>query len=145
MRQANTRLPDDTYEEVMDYAEENDISKSEALRRSIRTGIQVEKSGLTRKEEEKEAVTDGGRKEPIRNTLTYLNALWGLVGILGLVGGFVLPGSWASQSFLVALSSVILTGTTSVILWTEVPERIDRRGVSMVGGVKKKIWGKEDV
>jgi len=42
-----TRLPADTAEQVNDYIEDREISQSEAIRRLVETGLEVEPRGLT--------------------------------------------------------------------------------------------------
>jgi hypothetical protein len=136
MKQANARLPDDVYEEVMEYAEENDISKSEALRRSIRTGVHIEKEGLTRKRkatenEEKEPVADGG--EVMRRMFAFLDALYAFLG-LGSLAGFLVLGymghPWSLRILAFSLCNFMLLGVLSIVLWSSIPEKIDRWGYS---------------
>lgn len=63
------RLPADTLRWVEQYADDHDLSKSDALRRMIEKGVDLEEAGLTvaasqknqpEKEEEKETIADGG-------------------------------------------------------------------------------------
>lgn len=57
------RLSQDTKEEVVEYADEHDISQSEAFRRLVRKGKEVEESGprLGLSGESSEFITDGGQ------------------------------------------------------------------------------------
>jgi hypothetical protein len=125
---------------VEDYAEDNGLSKSGGARKLLYEGM--DREGV-KPDRDKKAMTDGGRRTTIRDSLTYLNALWGLMAVLGFVGIFVLPGRWSYQSLLVALASAVLTGGLSVVLWTNIPERIDRAGVSAVDGLKERLSGEK--
>lgn len=134
----------------MDYAEENDISKSEALRRSIRTGIQVEKSGLTRKEEErmkeeeKEAVSDGGTIT--RSILTEVASIWSVAGIWSfLFLAFAIPLPLAVPDniqvglILTGILSLLFAVMTFLTLQSDYPEKADRVLVSRISRIRGKV------
>jgi predicted DNA-binding protein len=88
------RLPPDTLERVQRYADDHDLSKSDALRRMIEKGVDLEEAGLAvaasqktnQEEEEKEAIADGGFLrlsdhpwiDPIINVVDY-SALFGMI------------------------------------------------------------------
>jgi hypothetical protein len=62
------RLPTDTLERVEQYADDHDLSKSDALRRMVKKGVDLEEAGLTvatsqkptEDSDEEEPIADGG-------------------------------------------------------------------------------------
>jgi uncharacterized membrane protein len=62
------RLPTDILERVEQYADDHDLSKSDALRRMVKKGVDLEEAGLTvaasqkptEDSDEEEAIADGG-------------------------------------------------------------------------------------
>ncbi len=61
--QRSFRLPPDVAEAVDDYAEEHGITKSEAYRRVIKQGIEVQQSDVTVIQGTERTVPDGGQLE----------------------------------------------------------------------------------
>jgi predicted DNA-binding protein len=59
--QRSFRLPPDVAEAVDQYAENNEITKSEAYRRVIKQGIEVQQSDVTVIQGTEQALPDGGR------------------------------------------------------------------------------------
>ena len=61
--QRSFRLPPDVAEAVDQYAENNEITKSEAYRRVIKQGIEVQQSDVTVIQGTEQALPDGGQLE----------------------------------------------------------------------------------
>jgi len=61
--QRSFRLPPDVAEAVDQYAENNEITKSEAYRRVIKQGIEVQQSDVTVIQGTEQPLPDGGRLE----------------------------------------------------------------------------------
>lgn len=132
------RLPSDTLREVEQYAEEHDLSKSDALRRMVKNGVDLEKAGLTvaasqneqTEETGKEPIADGGSLlRPVLKATTGLSLgigglLFFTIWIVGIMMRFPLP---IDQMFGLMLSAFV-TGTIFFLpTMTRYPERIDRR------------------
>jgi hypothetical protein len=104
-KQYQTRLDPDVADRVEQYADENDLSNSEAVRRLVRTGIETV-GGPTRDEiaadldeirseirgvrDEVEDTDDGGGLFRARQSGTILVLL--LSAVLGLLVGILAPG-----------------------------------------------------
>jgi len=129
------RLPADTLGRVEQYADEHDLSKSDALRRMIQKGLDLEEAGLTvaassrpsRSNEEKEAVADGGLLrlsdhpwiDPIINFCYYLSLIAGVL---------------TTAAFIASLLPVSLIGTAgAVILVTLIVLGVVVLGIDIVG------------
>jgi len=65
--QRSFRLPPDVAEAVDSYAEEHGITKSEAYRRVIKQGIEVQQSDVTVIQGTEQTVPDGGQLEETQN------------------------------------------------------------------------------
>jgi predicted DNA-binding protein len=65
--QRSFRLPPDVAEAVDEYAEEHGITKSEAYRRVIKQGIEVQQSDVTVIQGTERTVPDGGQLEETQN------------------------------------------------------------------------------
>jgi predicted DNA-binding protein len=65
--QRSFRLPPDVAEAVDSYAEEHEITKSEAYRRVIKQGIEVQQSDVTVIQGTERTVPDGGQLEETQN------------------------------------------------------------------------------
>jgi len=78
------RVSQDTKAEIEEYADEQDISQSEAFRRLIRKGSELENSGITisiGKEGDESLVTDGGAiTEEIARNRSKINQVKEQVG-----------------------------------------------------------------
>lgn len=116
------RLPADTLRWVEQYADDHDLSKSDALRRMIEKGVDLEEAGLTvaasqktteEPEEEKEAIADGG-------FLRLSDHPW-IDPIIRIVDYSALSGMILSftslLSIFVAVPLVESVGTTGLALW----------------------------
>ena len=90
MKQANARLPKDLYEELEEYAEEREISRSEAVRRCIDSGLDVERSDvdITMKREKDTVRGSAGQGGNLFNVIQTLL----LMGILGFLVIFIIGG-----------------------------------------------------
>lgn len=134
------RLPNDTLRRVERYADEHDISKSDALRRMIEKGVDLEEAGLTvaasqsatEKEEEKEMVADGGQVfRPMFNFVAALYAFMSLSIFVVLIGSYytgymsALPVDPMSLlSFMT--TSLLVVAALVLFLYSDYPERIDQ-------------------
>jgi predicted DNA-binding protein len=65
--QRSFRLPPDVAEAVDEYAEEHSITKSEAYRRVIKQGIEVQRSDVTVIQGTERTVPDGGQLNETQN------------------------------------------------------------------------------
>jgi predicted DNA-binding protein len=65
--QRSFRLPPDVAEAVDEYAEEHGITKSEAYRRIIKQGIEVQQSDVTVIQGTERTVPDGGQLDETQN------------------------------------------------------------------------------
>jgi len=65
--QRSFRIPPDVAEAVDQYAESNEITKSEAYRRVIKQGIEVQKSDVTVIHGTEQTIPDGGQLEETQN------------------------------------------------------------------------------
>lgn len=116
------RLPADTLRRVEQYAEDHDLSKSDALRRMIEKGVDLQEAGLTvaasqttasESEDEEEAMADGGFIrlsdhpwiDPIIRTVDY-SALFGVILAFASV-----------LSVLVAIPLMESMGEAGLVLW----------------------------
>jgi len=139
------RLPADTLRRVERYAEEHDISKSDALRRMIEKGVDLEEAGLTvaashqPDEEEKEVIADGG--QVVRPMLNFLGAIYAFLSLsifalmgLAAFGNVVLSFIDYGSMFGMMLSSLLLVAVIMVVLYSNYPEKADRL---LYSGVRK--------
>ena len=143
------RLPADTLRRVEQYADDHDLSKSDALRRMIKKGVDLEEAGLTvaasqqkteePEEEEKEVIADGG--QVVRPMLNFLGAIYAFLSLsmfalLGLAafGNVVLPFIDYGLMFGMMLSSLLLAAVIMVVLYSNYPEKADRL---LYSGVRK--------
>ena len=116
------RLPADTLRWVERYAEKHGLSKSDALRRMIEKGVDLEEAGLTvaasqktteDPKEEKEAIADGGFLQlsdhpwidPVIRVIDY-SALFGVIVTLT-----------AILSVVVAIPLIESMGVVGLALW----------------------------
>lgn len=130
------RLPSDTLREVEQYAEEHDLSKSDALRRMVKKGVDLEKAGLTvaasqneqTEETEKEAIADGGMLlRPVLRIMTAVTLVVGFLAFMIIVGGFTFDISLPYVHLLAISLSAFLTSPFFFLpTMTRYPERIDR-------------------
>lgn len=143
------RLPKDQAERFEEYCEEKDISYAEALRRftirelEIEEGnqvrIAVQQSGSQQKEkEENEPIADGG--QVIRPSLRLLGSLYASVALLiflflSLVAYFniSIPASIIELGFKLMLSTLIVAALIIPILYSSLPEKVDKRLYSGIG------------
>ncbi len=141
------RLPADTLRRVERYAEDHDLSKSDALRRMIEKGVDLEEAGLTvaashqsdEKEEEKEVIADGG--QVVRPMLNFLGAIYAFLSLsifalmgLAAFGNVVLPFIDYTLMFGMMFSSLLLVAVIMVVLYSNYPEKADRL---LYSGVRK--------
>lgn len=141
------RLPADTLRRVERYAEDHDLSKSDALRRMIEKGVDLEEAGLTvaashqpdEKEGEKEVIADGG--QVVRPMLNFLGAIYAFLSLsifalmgLAAFGNVVLSFIDYGSMFGMMFSSLLLVAVIMVVLYSNYPEKADRL---LYSGVRK--------
>lgn len=144
------RLPKDTLRRVEQYADNHDISKSDALRRMIEKGVDMEEAGLAVAVSQKAAGTD---REPmadggqvVRPIIQYMGAGYALLGLssfLTALSVLVYPTQLVvdlfPDLFSIMLSSLVLLSVTMLILYTELPEKADRWIVTKGRETKQRI------
>jgi predicted DNA-binding protein len=151
------RLPNDTLQRVERYADEHGISKSDALRRMIEKGVDLEEAGLAvaaaqqpkqEEKEEKEVMADGG--QVVRPMLNLLSALYAGISITLFA---VLLGSYYSGHLadlpvnpLSLLSymttSLLVVAVLTLFLYSDYPEQIDQylyTGIRRVSRFKPQV------
>lgn len=151
------RLPKDTHRQVEEYAEDHDLSKSDALRRMIEKGIDLEEAGLTvaasqqktgEPEKEKDPIADGG--QVVRPMLNFLGAIYAffslsMFALLGLAAGnVVFPFIDYTSMFGMMFSSLLLVAAIMVVLYSNYPEKADRllySGVRKISRFKSSLYG----
>lgn len=143
------RLPKDTLRQVEQYAEDREISKSDALRRMIEKGVDLEEAGLTvaashpskeEDDEEKEVVADGG--QVVRPMLQFMGAFYAMIGLttFGIMAfsTFVYPIDFILGMGMdligMTLTALLLVGVLMIILYTDYPEKVDQL---LYSGVQK--------
>jgi predicted DNA-binding protein len=125
------RLPADTLRRVEQYAEDHDLSKSDALRRMIQKGVELEDAGIAvaaatvqDETEEKEIRTDGSggvvREAFFKNATILLSA--------SLVSWILSFTSVVSPPQVLSLGLACLTVALPLIAltYTSIPERIEK-------------------
>jgi hypothetical protein len=138
------RLPADTLAQVEQYAEDHDLSKSDALRRMIEKGVDLEEAGLTvaasrqldgkeEKEEKEEEglVTDGGKDQVVRPMLNTMASFYAFLSLslfllisLSLLGNVAIPST--NVLFGTMVSSLLFLAGITLTLYSDYPEKADR-------------------
>jgi len=122
------RLPKDTLERIEEYAERQDISKSDALRRMIERGVDLEEAGLTvAASQSGEPMSDGA---PTAEEYVSLRAefhqfqqdaslLIGgfVVALLGLMASFAVSGPIGTLAAGVTVVVLLFVGSFVLSRW----------------------------
>jgi hypothetical protein len=148
------RLAPDKVNKIEQLAEEKNITKSDATRRIIDKGIRFDESGIenlltntnnNRTEENQETVADGG--QVFRRLLHSVSGFYAVATIsiftailyYSVVGiSMPYPDLW----YIAVTACGLATSLSSVLLYTEIPERADRvlySGVSRVPVISKVV------
>jgi len=132
------RLPQDTHRQVEEYAEDHDLSKSDALRRMIEKGIELESAGLAvaaatqTQDDEPEPMTDGSGAV-VRPFLQIVTGLSAFSVLLSFLYGFIVVSTGVPA--VVGLGDtigILISSSLTVVLfllpqYTRLPEKIDNR------------------
>lgn len=130
------RLPQDTHRQVEEYAEDHDLSKSDALRRMIEKGIELESAGLAvaaatqTQDDEPEPMTDGSGAV-VRPFLQIVTGLSAFSVLLSFLYGFIVVSTGIPA--VIGLNDAMAFGISasiSLVLfilpqYTKIPEKID--------------------
>lgn len=132
------RLPKDTHRQIEQYADEHDLSKSDALRRMIEKGVELESAGLAvaaatqteNSDDDPETLADGSGAvvRPFLRIVTGLSAFSVLISFLyGLV--VASTGIPAIVDMADTLGIIVATSVTLVLFllpqYTKLPEKVD--------------------
>lgn len=132
------RLPKDTHRQVEEYAENHDLSKSDALRRMIEKGVELESAGLAvaaatqNQDNEPEPMADGSGAV-VRPFLQIVTGLSAFSVLLSFVYGLVVvsTGIPAVIGLTDTIGTLVSSSVTLVLFllpqYTRIPEKIDSR------------------
>ena len=119
--QRSFRLPPDVAEAVEEYAEEHGITKSEAYRRVIKQGIEVQQSDVTVIQGTEQTIPDGGQLEETQSQVEEVSE--NLDSLSEQLREVMLPLSvgllWIGFEVTIGIPSAIGTAITGIliILW----------------------------
>lgn len=131
------RLPQDKVNRIEELAEKKNISKSDATRRLINKGIEFNDSGIEtlitdtdsdQPEEDKKTVADGG--QVFRGLLNTISAIYATATITIFIGIIYYSVTGISMPFpnlwyLAVTGSGLVTAFSSILLYSEAPEKAD--------------------